>query len=490
MGQAGDLEDRRGDIDDVAELIARLAASRDPVRPAHDRAVTGAAPVRGDLLGPLVGRVARVRPADRVVVVGLRRAELVQHGHHELRRLQRGHRVEVGHLVEGAVERALGRGTVVADDHVDQRVVEHAELIDRVDQPPDVVVGVLHEGGIDLHLPGEHRLHLLGHLVPGRDLRVARGQHGVGRDHTEFLLARERRLAQLVPALVELALVLVDPFGRYVVRRVRGAGSEVHEERLVGHQRLLLAHPRDRLIGEVLGQVVALLRPPRRLDRRRPLVQRGIPLVVLAADEAIEVLKARAGGPHPERPHRAGLPDRHLVALAELPRRVPVELQHLRERRLRVRTQRTLARRRGRRLGDAAHPDRVVIAPRQQRRPRRSAQRRRVKARIAQALAGEPIERRRSARATKRARRTEPHIVDQHDQHVRRPIRRPQRRDRRKRRRGILGVIRHQADRSHVRNRQDLALGLCRVGHRASSAQSFPRASLPSDDAPVIPQRG
>ena len=35
------------------------------------------------------------------------------------------------------------------------------------------------------------------------------GQLGVGRDHAELLLTRERLLAQHVPALVELALVLV-----------------------------------------------------------------------------------------------------------------------------------------------------------------------------------------------------------------------------------------------------------------------------------------
>ena len=261
MGQPGDLEDRRGDIDDVAELIAGLAPGRDPVRPAHDRAVAGAAPVRGDLLGPLVGRVHRVRPADRVVVVGLGRAELVEHRGHELRRLELGHRVEVRHLVEGAVERALGRGAVVADDHVDERVVERAELIDRVDQPADVVVGVLHEGGVDLHLAGEHRLHLLGHLVPGRDLRVAlaSARRRPGSRRAPSGARTSPRAACPSPSSNWPRYFSIHSVG-HVVRRVRRAGREVHEERLVGHQRLLLAHPRDRLVGEILGQVVALLR--------------------------------------------------------------------------------------------------------------------------------------------------------------------------------------------------------------------------------------
>ena len=91
-----------------------------------------------------------------------------------------GHAVEVRHLVEGALERALGRRAVVADDQVDQRVVEDVHVLERIDQPADVMVGVLHERGVDLHLALEHRLELRIHVVPGRDLLVARRQLGVG----------------------------------------------------------------------------------------------------------------------------------------------------------------------------------------------------------------------------------------------------------------------------------------------------------------------
>ena len=51
-----------------------------------------------------------------------------------------------------SVDRALGGGAVVADDVVDERVLEDAEILERVDQPADVVVGVLEEAGVDLHL--------------------------------------------------------------------------------------------------------------------------------------------------------------------------------------------------------------------------------------------------------------------------------------------------------------------------------------------------
>ena len=108
LGQAGRFQDGRGNIDHVAELRAQAALLLNALRPVHDGAVARAAPVRGHLLGPLVGRVHRPGPAHRVVVVRLGRAELVHLREHEFGRLQRGHAVEVGHLVERAVQRAFG----------------------------------------------------------------------------------------------------------------------------------------------------------------------------------------------------------------------------------------------------------------------------------------------------------------------------------------------------------------------------------------------
>ena len=191
LGQPGRLEDGRRQVDHVGELGAQAAGLLDPVRPVHDGPVAGAAPVRGHLLGPLERGVVRPGPPDRVVVVGVRPAEGVHLAEHELGGLECGHAVEVGQLVEGAVHRALGRGAVVADDVVDDRVVEDLQVGKGVDQTADVVVGVLEEPGVDLHLPGQHRLELLGHVVPGGDLFVPRGQLGVLRDDPQFLLPGE-----------------------------------------------------------------------------------------------------------------------------------------------------------------------------------------------------------------------------------------------------------------------------------------------------------
>ncbi len=382
----------------------------------HDGAVAGAAEVRRHLLGPLVRRVHRVRPANRVVVVRLRSTELGQMLDHELRCLQAGESGQRRHLVERALQRALRGGAVVTDDVVHECLIENVQFGQCIDDPADVVVGVLQETGVNLHLAGQHRLHLLGHLVPGRDALAACGEVRVGRDHAELLLPRERLLPQPVPALVEPAPVLVGPLGRHVVRRVRGSRSEVHEERLVRHQGLLLLDVADGLVGEVLGQVITLLGCFGRLDRDRALVQRRVVLVGLAADEAVEVLEAAAGArPVVERTHRARLPHRHLMALAELGGRVAIEPQCLRQCRARVGAQGGLTRRGGGHLGDATHVHGVVVATGQQRGPGRRAERGRVEAGVAQPTGGEPLRGRRLAGTSERTGRAEPDIV--HEDH-------------------------------------------------------------------------
>src|SRR3954451_20064119 len=92
-------------------------------------------------------------------------------------------------------------------------------------------------------------------------------------------------------------------------------GAKYMKNGLVGCERLLLADPGDRLVGHVLGEVVALLRGLRRLDGCDAVVERGVPLVCLGADEAVEVLEPASERPLLVRADRARLPHRHLVAL-------------------------------------------------------------------------------------------------------------------------------------------------------------------------------
>ena len=113
----------------------------------------------------------------------------------------------------------------------------------------------------------------------------------------ELLLAREDPGPDRLVALVELALVLVGPLLGHEVRGVAGLRGEVHEERLVGVDHLGVADEPDRLVGEVVGEVVAVLGTAGALDRMVVVDEVRIPGVRLAAEPPVEPLE-----PAPERP--------------------------------------------------------------------------------------------------------------------------------------------------------------------------------------------
>ena len=407
------------------------------------------------------------------MVVGVGAAEVLDLRRQELGRLERRHPVEGEQLVEGAVELPLGRGAVVADDVVDEGVVEQAEVFDRLDDPTHVVVGMLQEAGVDLHLAGQDRLQRLGHVVPGRDLRRPRGELGLGRDHAQVLLQLEGLAAQMVPAQVEAAPVALRPFGPDVMRGVGGPRREIGEERLVGHERLLLADPVDAALGQVLGQVVGGV--VRRFDGHRVLVERRRVLVGLSRHEAVEVLEARPRRPPVERAEGAGLPRRDLVALAELPRGVPVQPEDLGQGRARVGPHGGVTRRGGGEVGHRTHADGVVVAPREQRGAAGRAQRGGVEAPVAQPARGQAVGRRRGHRTAEGAGGTEADVVEQDDQHVGRAGRRAQRHDRRERRVGVLGVVGDEpavgpvGDGQHGAQHPVAGVGGAVVGHAVTS---------------------
>jgi hypothetical protein len=199
---------------------------------------------------------------------------------------------------------------------------------------------------------------------------------------------------------------------------------------------------------------MALFRRPLGFDRRRPVVERRVVLIVLAADEAVEMFEAGACRPVMERADRRGLEHRHFMALPELRRRIAVQLEDFCERCTRVRAHRVVAWRRRRDLGDAAHADRVVVAAREHGRAGRRAERRGVEAVVLQAACGEPFGGRCVTGPAKRARGAKADVIEQDDEHVRCASRRTQRADRRKFRVRILCVAGRQAGGLAVRNRQ------------------------------------
>ena len=246
---------------------------------------------------------------------------------------------------------------------------------------------------------------------PGRGATAPRR-----RQDAELLLAREDLLAVGVPAVVELAGVPVGPLLGHVVRRVGRAEAQVQVEGLVGVDLPEVGDELDRLVDQVLGQVVALLGRPRRLDRVVVVDEVRVPLARVAAEEAVEALEAAPERPAVVRAGRRLLVARRQVPLADHVRAVAVLDQHLRQHAVLERHDPVVARVAGGELGDAGHAVAVVVPPGDDARAARRAQRRRVHVAEAQAVRRERVEGRasrsgcRSSRAVRsrcrRARRT------------------------------------------------------------------------------------
>ena len=269
-------------------LVADLPASGDPGRPGHDEGIGGTAAVDLALPAP-EGRVAGPRPAPRVVVVGRRSAQVVD-ALEVLGEVLR-HHVEEEHLVERAGRTALGGGPVVGDDH-DERVVQHPDLLEGVEHAAEVVVEVGQEPGVDLHHARVQPPLVRAQRRPLGDVGVVPRQLRVSREQADLLLPREHGLPVGIPALVELSRVLGDPVFRRMVRSVPGPGREQGEEGLLGGVDVRVQDELDGLVGEILAEVVPLLRRAVRADRTVVLVEVRIPLVGLATEEAVETFEA------------------------------------------------------------------------------------------------------------------------------------------------------------------------------------------------------
>ena len=124
----------------------------------------------------------------------------------------------------------------------------------------------------------------------------------------------------------------------------------------------------------------------RRLDRIQVLEQARLPLRGFAGKEAVEVIEPVPGRPAVERPHRGGLVGGRVVPFADGGGLVAVVVQHLRHRRRGFRDDAGVAVPVHRTLGDGAVADALVIAPGEQRRACRRANRGGVKAVVADAL--------------------------------------------------------------------------------------------------------
>ena len=408
------LENGRRDIDHVAEVRADFVLRFDALGPVGHHANAGAAEVRRHLFDPLKGRIEGHGPAGSHMRVGFGAAPFVHQREQILEFL--GHAVEVGHLVEHAVHAALGAGPVVAGDVEDQRVVELANILERLNDPADFVVGMLHKSGKHFGLAREEPFLVGRELVPILDGGGLGREPGSSRHHAQFDLSRQRFLAQCVPAAVEFAFPLGDPILRHMMRGMHGAGRIVDEERLVGRHGLLELQPGDRLIRHV--RVQDIVRIVGKLDLSDAVMQVRRPLVGFTADKPIELVEALMRRPAIKRAGHAGFPDGGLMPFAERAGAVAVEPEHLRQGGDAIRHLAGGAGKTGRQFGDEPHVAGVMIATGLEGDPGRRTERRGVKAVVAQPAFGQSIHRGRLQRTAEHFGGAEAEIVNQHDHHV------------------------------------------------------------------------
>ena len=171
-----------------------------------------------------------------------------------------------------------------------------------------------------------------------------------------------------------------------MVRRVVGARAEPHEPRLRRVAGLLVAEHLDRLIGQILREVIALLRAVGLLDEPVVLDEVGVPLVGLAAEESVEAVEALLERPLPcgWRPRRCPARGRCGSCRARTcSSRRPGG--SARSSRTRPGSGRSQPGKPLRAFGDAGHAVEVMVAPGQERGARRRAERGRVPLRVDQA---------------------------------------------------------------------------------------------------------
>jgi hypothetical protein len=289
------------------------------------------------------------------------------------------------------------------------------------------VVGVRQEPGEHLHHPRRQPAPLSWQRVPVRHVRVISRQLRIGGHDAQVLLPGQHLLPVGGPAAVELARVPVSPLFRDVVRGVRGAGAQLQVERLVRGDLLGVGDEPDRLVDQVLGQVIPLLGGAWRLHLVVVIDQFRMPLAGVTAQEPVEPLEAPSQRPAIIRPGRGLELRRQQMVLAHQVGAVPVRQQHLRQEPVLERDLSVVTRVARGHLVDRRGRVRVMVTAGHDARPRRRAQRRGVHIRIQQPAGGQRIQIRRGDRAAITPQLPEPGVIQHDHQHIRRTRGRPHR---------------------------------------------------------------
>src|SRR5258707_13830934 len=223
----------------------------------------------------------------------------------QLQSLREGQDAVVGcHLVKCSFQSAFGARTVVTANVDNERIVELTLILNFLNDPANLMVGIgdiscenLSLARVEFLLEQRERIPPWQLCATILSLSVRPiGKLRTERDHAEPLLVRENLLPQFLIAHVKLALELLNPFSRRLVRRMGASGYVIEEKRLVRRRRVQTSHILDRLVGQIGCEIIAGLVDPRK-NRGVIAIKIGCPLIRLATQKAIEMLKA-----HPRRP--------------------------------------------------------------------------------------------------------------------------------------------------------------------------------------------
>ncbi len=152
---------------------------------------------------------------------------------------------------------------------------------------------------------------------------------GIGGEEPHLELAGEPPVAGRVPPVVEPPPVLLEIGGRRLVGGVHGAEGQIGEEGPVGTDRRGVVDEAQRVVDQVLAQVVPLGGGARRLDAVVVVDQFRIELIGLALQEPVVPVEAALARPLVVGPGRRGVLHAAQVPLPEGEGGVALVPEHL-----------------------------------------------------------------------------------------------------------------------------------------------------------------
>mmetsp|Transcript_87867 Transcript_87867/g.155791 ORF Transcript_87867/g.155791 Transcript_87867/m.155791 type:complete len:334 (+) Transcript_87867:1229-2230(+) len=316
----------------MMKLGSRSRVWLDYLRPGDHHGSAGATEVCADKLRALEWCVHSPGPASMIHIVHVFASQCLQasvliQSSNLLVNSCRQHVVR-NQLTDSALK-SFGRSSVVCKDVDDKCVVLNALIFQLVQDLPMLRIGMFQESSVDFHQTQLEGFVLFCNFRPlvhcvGNWRKLCRCW-----DPSHCFLLLEGDIPHLLPAHVELTLVLVRPLGEDVVWAMRSTWSKVDEERTIWSETPIHLDELHSLVCEIFSEVIAFFRSSRRLNSVCVLIQAWLPLGSFTRQKTIKVAEPQASWVLVERTRLQKVTDRCVVPLAERSCIVSIALQHL-----------------------------------------------------------------------------------------------------------------------------------------------------------------